>query len=565
MTDQKWSLGEFIPFEDLMRIANERAPRCEEEKLAEERRQTKLQRKLLLLQICLASPWAIRQMAEPVGWRPQLSGQGLEEQIEAAQAMLDLKDAADPVREMAAQGLEDLENMPRPGHHMDKCPMWYTTMPTAQYWGSANPGLGFFHVEVEGPEAVQWLNMDNVGIVVINDGEITEGELVQNFTYMWKVNWFWQIRQLLPKRFLVRFPPSKKIQDLVEFRSINLKKKGVNVSFIDWEGESEPFEEFQEVWVNIVGIPAKWLTWKTICQVSTALGVLVNIDWHCIFRSFYRTVRVKVAVRDISKIPPSKLFEMEQGFFLIDSNVEEIIDDGGNDEDGNDDDENQQDNDVEEGLGDDFVDHINKTTNGGESRMDKDASTPTPNSVGRNGSKTVTMEAVVDRTLEMFVMHKVMENEKLSEVAVSVGPKTVEENIGVHLLQQFNEESDEDGDIDTSKGKEALQPENTPRIEEPINTVLTKGKQTWGPVQAPRMSSSIQRDGRTTIEKAQDIKKVKNLEAPLGKSKRSGLLNSFAALDNEVLHEKAKAGGINLGCSNTKIDDNINTIKKMWN
>jgi hypothetical protein len=37
------------------------------------------------------------------------------------------------------------------------------------------------------------------------------------------------------------------------------------------------------------------------------------------------------------------------------------------------------------------------------------------------------------------------------------------------------------------------------------------------------MSSRIQRDGRTAIEKAQDIKEVNNLEAPLGKSKRSGL------------------------------------------
>ncbi|KAM0915295.1 hypothetical protein ACQ4PT_010954 [Festuca glaucescens] len=355
-------------------------------------------------------------MAEPVAWRPQLSGQGIEEQIAAAEAMIDLKDADDPVREMAAQGLEDLENMP--------------------------------------------------------------------------------------------FPPSKRIQDLVEFHSINLKKKGVNVSFIDWEGEAEPFEEFQEVWVSIMGIPAKWLTWKTICQVSTALGVLVNIDWHCIFRSFYKIVRVKVAVRDISKIPTNKLFEMEQGFFLIDFKVEEMIEDGGNVEDGNDDDEDQQDDGVEEGLGDDFVDHINKTTNGGESRMDTDASTPTPSSVGTNGNRTVTLE-MADRTLEMSVMKKVMENEKLSEVAVSMEPRTVEENIGVHLLQQFDEETDEERDDVIPKGKEVMQIEDTPMVEVAEDTILTKSKQAWGPVQATRMSSRIQRDGRKTIEKAQEIKKSK--------------------------------------------------------
>jgi hypothetical protein len=60
------------------------------------------------------------------------------------------------------------------GHHMDNCAAWYAPMPTAEYWGSANQGLGFFHVDVEGLAAVQWLNMDNVGIVVVNEGEISK-------------------------------------------------------------------------------------------------------------------------------------------------------------------------------------------------------------------------------------------------------------------------------------------------------------------------------------------------------------------------------------------------------
>jgi hypothetical protein len=40
--------------------------------------------------------------------------------------------------------------------------------------------------------------------------------------------------------------------------------------------------------------------------------------------------RVKVAVRDISKIPSNKMFEMEQGFFLIDFMVQEMIEEVGN-------------------------------------------------------------------------------------------------------------------------------------------------------------------------------------------------------------------------------------------
>jgi hypothetical protein len=44
------------------------------------------------------------------GWRPQISGQGLKEQVAAALAMIKMKDPEDPGHPMVEQGLEDLEN-----------------------------------------------------------------------------------------------------------------------------------------------------------------------------------------------------------------------------------------------------------------------------------------------------------------------------------------------------------------------------------------------------------------------------------------------------------------------
>jgi hypothetical protein len=164
---------------------------------------------------------------------------------------------------------------------------------------------------------------------------------------MWKVNWFWQIRQLSAGRFLVRFPPSKRIKELVEYPAINLKKKGVNVSFLNWEGEAKPYEVFKEVWVNIEGIPCQWLTWKVMARVASALGVMVNVDWHVIFKSFYRKIRLLIAVRDTEKIPPNKLFEMEQCFFLVTFDVEKPTVDGitiDEDDDNNGDDDQQEGN-----------------------------------------------------------------------------------------------------------------------------------------------------------------------------------------------------------------------------
>ncbi|XP_044357384.1 uncharacterized protein [Triticum aestivum] len=97
-----------------------------------------------------------------------------------------------------------------PGHHMDSCPTWYKPYPAAMYWGSANNGLGLFHIETGGKEDNDWLNFGNVGLVLVEKGEINEAELGGCFSEMWKTNWPWQIRRYDNKKFIVRFPPTKK-------------------------------------------------------------------------------------------------------------------------------------------------------------------------------------------------------------------------------------------------------------------------------------------------------------------------------------------------------------------
>jgi hypothetical protein len=63
MSIPKWSLG-FLSFTEETRLREERARRREEERMAEGRKQALLRRKLLILQIRLASPWAIEQMTK---------------------------------------------------------------------------------------------------------------------------------------------------------------------------------------------------------------------------------------------------------------------------------------------------------------------------------------------------------------------------------------------------------------------------------------------------------------------------------------------------------------------
>jgi hypothetical protein len=107
MSIPKWTAG--LPsFAEEVKMGEERARKVKEAAMAEERRHALLRRKLLILQISLAFPWAVEQMAK--GWRPQISGQGLEEQVATTLVMIKLKDPEDLKRLMAEQGLEDLEN-----------------------------------------------------------------------------------------------------------------------------------------------------------------------------------------------------------------------------------------------------------------------------------------------------------------------------------------------------------------------------------------------------------------------------------------------------------------------
>lgn len=54
-------------------------------------------------------------------------------------------------------------------HVVDLCPKWLKAQPTAQYFRSANKGLGFYLIDVEDVENrfKHWEGMDNFGVITI--------------------------------------------------------------------------------------------------------------------------------------------------------------------------------------------------------------------------------------------------------------------------------------------------------------------------------------------------------------------------------------------------------------
>lgn len=120
-------------------------------------------------------------------------------------------------------------------------------------------------------------------------------------------------------KYIVRFPPDRKVEKLVIGKAsvFDLNRPGVVGSLSVWNGEIEPIGSLVDVWVLIQGIPPKWVDWKTMCEVSSSIGRMIEVDWQALFNSFFSTVRVKIQCKDPTKIPKERLFVFKSKIHLI--------------------------------------------------------------------------------------------------------------------------------------------------------------------------------------------------------------------------------------------------------
>lgn len=105
---------------------------------------------------------------------------------------------------------------------------------TGQYYGSANTGLGFYHIDVEprGNRFKHWVGMENFGVFAIEEGIIDEAGILSNLKMLFDKGWNWQLRKTEENKFIVRFPPHKKVENLIIGKKslFNLDQEGVVAS-----------------------------------------------------------------------------------------------------------------------------------------------------------------------------------------------------------------------------------------------------------------------------------------------------------------------------------------------
>ena len=52
-------------------------------------------------------------------------------------------------------------------------------------------------------------------------------------------------------------------------------------------------------------------------QIAPLFGILADVDWDGMFKSFFAHVMIKIACRDPTKIPFGRLIEMKKKLFII--------------------------------------------------------------------------------------------------------------------------------------------------------------------------------------------------------------------------------------------------------
>ncbi|CAN6381129.1 unnamed protein product [Urochloa humidicola] len=90
-------------------------------------------------------------------------------------------------------------------------------MLAAQYYGSANDGLSFYHIDVAARQNRfrHWSGFDNYGVFTIEEGELTKEDVIQTLREQVDKEWNWKLMQMEEYRFLVKFPLKKKVEDIV--------------------------------------------------------------------------------------------------------------------------------------------------------------------------------------------------------------------------------------------------------------------------------------------------------------------------------------------------------------
>jgi len=51
-----------------------------------------------------------------------------------------------------------------------------------------------------------------------------------------------------------------------------------------WNADVEPVGSLVDVWVQIKGMPPKWVDWVSIKEMASSLGLMVEVGWQTLLK-----------------------------------------------------------------------------------------------------------------------------------------------------------------------------------------------------------------------------------------------------------------------------------------
>lgn len=139
-------------------------------------------------------------------------------------------------------------------------------------------------------------------MILVVKGRATAKEIEHLFMNLLGADaWRRTARPITDSTFVMRFPTTKMVKEWSHIRNMSMKGGEAQIQIDPWASSSNSKGELRQGWFRVTNIPGDHRSIITLAKVGALVGEAIEIDLKARFRVDY--VRIKIACRDVSKIP----------------------------------------------------------------------------------------------------------------------------------------------------------------------------------------------------------------------------------------------------------------------